>query len=305
MVRQVLLLNKKVQKLCNSTHLFSMEKYLLWVCGLIKAYYIVTMPISAITLNKKAPEKKESRRVIVSLTSIPSRINTVWITLESLYRQSYKPDKIILYLARDEFDSVDVPNSVKKYEKRGLEIVYCDNLKSHKKYYYTMKNFSEDLCLTVDDDIIYSEDMILNLMGVYERNPLSIVCCRANIVKRINGDYIKYYRWKSISQTNRSIIRCEDIFFTTGGGTIFPSWKMPKETFDMNTMLQLCETADDIWLNYMARIGNLSVLWTETIDNDCLFFWPAQKNSLSNINIGENENDKCLERMKKKFGFTL
>ena len=37
--------------------------------------------------------------LIVSLTSYPKRINTIWITIESLIRQVQKPDMIILWLA--------------------------------------------------------------------------------------------------------------------------------------------------------------------------------------------------------------
>ena len=63
---------------------------------------------------KKYPSKryglncnKRSQKVIVSLTSYPKRINTVWITIETLLRQSFKPDKIILWLATDQFDGIE------------------------------------------------------------------------------------------------------------------------------------------------------------------------------------------------------
>ena len=51
-----------------------------------------------------SPGNKRRRKVIVSMTSIPARIDKVWITVESLLRQTYKPDEIIVWLALDEFE---------------------------------------------------------------------------------------------------------------------------------------------------------------------------------------------------------
>ena len=54
-------------------------------------------------------KKKRGREVILSLTTIPDRITKTWITIESLLRQSCKPDQIILWLAEDESVSYTHP----------------------------------------------------------------------------------------------------------------------------------------------------------------------------------------------------
>ncbi|MBQ2886366.1 MAG: hypothetical protein IJE43_21810 [Alphaproteobacteria bacterium] len=46
---------------------------------------------------------KINMKVIVSLTSYPARINIVHKTIESLLNQTYKADKVILYLAYEQF----------------------------------------------------------------------------------------------------------------------------------------------------------------------------------------------------------
>src|SRR5690554_2625875 len=48
---------------------------------------------------------------VVSLTSYPSRIEDVWISIECLLRQTFKPDKIILWLAQSEFPEKKIPDS--------------------------------------------------------------------------------------------------------------------------------------------------------------------------------------------------
>src|SRR5699024_12638905 len=64
-----------------------------------------------------------------------------------LLRQTYPPDKIILWLAKEQFEGRNtLPNNLLDLEKRGLEIVFCDeDLRSHKKYYYAIKKFSKDI----------------------------------------------------------------------------------------------------------------------------------------------------------------
>jgi hypothetical protein len=48
-------------------------------------------------------EKLETEKAIASLTSFPARINHTYISIECLLRQSVNPDRIILWLAEDQF----------------------------------------------------------------------------------------------------------------------------------------------------------------------------------------------------------
>lgn len=76
----------------------------------------------------------------MSLTSYPKRINVVWITIETLLQQTVKPDEVILWLADSQFKEIEeLPEELKVLQKRGLIIRFCDDLKSHKKYFYTMR----------------------------------------------------------------------------------------------------------------------------------------------------------------------
>ena len=77
--------------------------------------------------------KKRNETYIVSFTSFPARIEDIWITIETLLRQSFKPDKIILWLAEEQFPDKKLPESLIKLTERGLSIEYCEDLRSHKK----------------------------------------------------------------------------------------------------------------------------------------------------------------------------
>ena len=91
-----------------------------------------------ITPNKKFSVDPNSC-FVVSLTSFPMRIERIWITIESIFRQTYKPLSIILWLSKEQFPNgeLDLPKGLIKMRKRGLEIKFVEgDIRSHKKYKY-------------------------------------------------------------------------------------------------------------------------------------------------------------------------
>ena len=77
-----------------------------------------------------------------------------------------KPDKILLWLAEEQFPGreADLPNNlVKDAVEDKFELRWCDDIGSHKKYFYAMQEFPDDIIVTVDDDMYYDTDMIRRL----------------------------------------------------------------------------------------------------------------------------------------------
>ena len=95
--------------------------------------------------------------VIVSLTSFPARINTVWMVVESLKNQTLRPMKIILWLSKEQFPTKqDIPNSLWECEDSLFEVRIVDgDIRSHKKYYYVLQEYPDKSFVTCDDDIYY------------------------------------------------------------------------------------------------------------------------------------------------------
>ena len=67
-----------------------------WFYNIIVRDWYMKHPIRRNGIN----QVKRKENIIVSLTSYPKRIGTVWLTIETLLRQSVKPDEIILWLAQ-------------------------------------------------------------------------------------------------------------------------------------------------------------------------------------------------------------
>lgn len=224
---------------------------------MIEAYY--RLPY----LKKGVTQRKEGRRVIVSLTTIPARIDKVWMTIESLLRQKEKPDKILLWLAEDEFRETPIPKTLRMQEKRGLEIRYCNNLKSYKKFYYSMLEFPDDYVLTVDDDSIYSERMLREMLAVSNMYPNCIVCNRSHRIRSDKQGVFEYLRWHSYDdRRNISDVPSYQNFFTGNGGVLFPVRLLDKSIFDHETFMKIAPTADDAWLNFAAWESKVKIVNT-------------------------------------------
>ncbi|MCL2607817.1 MAG: glycosyltransferase [Methanomassiliicoccaceae archaeon] len=216
-------------------------------------------------LNKRAHKKirlSEEHDLIVSLTSFPPRISTIHLCIESILKQYLKPNKVILYLAEEQFPNKekDLPDSLLNLCKKGLSIEWCDDLKSHKKYYYAMLKNPESIIVTFDDDVLYEPSTLSKLYASYLRNPNSVSCLRAHRIAFDEMGSIKKYRdwkWEDNSLHNA---RSHQAMATGCSGILYPPGSLNKEVFNKENLMSLCPGADDLWLKTMAVANGTTVV---------------------------------------------
>ncbi len=76
----------------------------------------------------------EKKSLVVSLTSWPPRIETLFITIQSILCQKKKPDVVVVYLSEKDFPDRKIPETLRFLQTKGLEVRWVkENLKSHKK----------------------------------------------------------------------------------------------------------------------------------------------------------------------------
>lgn len=248
------------------------------------------------TLKMGISHRCTKRKIIISLTTIPNRIDKVWITIESLLRQTYKPDQIILWLAQDEFANMELPDSLRQQMNRGLTIKYCDNLRSYKKFYYTAMENPYAYIVTADDDVIYAEGMLKNLIRAYKENPHCIICIRSHQVRVRNGKLLPYDKW--IKYEKRKQIPKEATFqnFAVGcGGTLFPMFLMDKRLFEKDVFTKIAPTADDVWLNMIAWISGIKTKNVPGIFGEMISVRSSANKGLYREN--RKKNDEQIERV--------
>lgn len=251
---------------------------------------------------RRAMERQDysfAPKIIVSLTSFPDRIEKVYIALNSIFQQSKKPDKVILWLAEAQFPKreVDLPVDLLDYQRLGLEICWCEgDIRPHKKYFYAMQKYPEDIIITIDDDLTYDFHMIEKLFVSYLHYPNAVSTMRTHLIKGdVQGKLGPYESW--VKEYSGLIgIPSMQLFSTSGAGTLFPPHCMDEEVFNMEMIKKLCLNADDLWLKVMQVRKGTPVVLVEK--NRLLRYIPdTQHVALRKLNVYQADNDNQLENI--------
>jgi len=251
--------------------------------------------------------KKRSPRIIASLTSYPGRIDKVKNAIITLLKQTMKPDMIILWLAEDEFRNreKDLPTDLLQLKKKGLTIRWCEDLKSHKKYYYAMKEYPDDIIITFDDDLYYHPDTIKLLYESYKKFPNAVSALRTHLITfDATGNIMPYAEFK-LEQSELIGVPSMRLFSTSGAGTLYPPHCMHEELFNKDAIFNTCKYADDIWLKIMQVMKGTPTVQAAPKKNLC-YIEGTQAQALHRNNLKNGGNDvqllKVLERYNKYFG---
>lgn len=239
------------------------QRYEIWkkVCS----YSLFAIVSFQVKCNRRVVTDNVKEDLIVSLTSFPGRIDKIWFPIESIVKQSVRPSKILLYLSKEEFDNehIDRLKFLRKYEKYGLEVVWVqDNLRSHKKYYYAMQSYKDDVIITIDDDVYYSSDTIQRLLNLHNMNNYA-VC--ANITRKIAIDkdgFCDYSKWDKFPDNKK--YNGTPLLVAIGGGAIlYPKAFRPDILFDVDTIRNCAFHADDLWLKAVELVFDYPVITGE------------------------------------------
>lgn len=238
---------------------------------------------------------KRKQPITISMTSFPARIEKVDKTIRTLMDQSVKPDRIILWLAREQFPGrkKDLPQQLLKLRRYGLSIKWCDDIKSHKKYYYVMKRYPKDLIITADDDIYYGKDTLRNLYESYKKYPHAVSAIRAHLITfSAEASVNPYKEW--IQEYGEIKTPSMRIIATGVGGILYPPGSMHSELFNKDMILKTCINGDDLWLKTM-QVMNRTPVVVAANNGKLSYIEDSQKVSLWHDNISGGGNDRQLK----------
>ena len=134
---------------------------------------IINNKKSSINLENLNCKIKTKEKIILTMTSWKKRIKYCHKTIEILLTNSLPPYKLILNLAKEEFPqkNLELPQNLLnllKYD--NFEIFWVEeNNNVFKKLIPTINRFKEDLIITVDDDVIYPNNMIEKVIMLYRK----------------------------------------------------------------------------------------------------------------------------------------
>lgn len=247
-------------------------------------------------------EKYADHNIIVSLTTYGKRINDVAYSIESIMQQTLKANRIILWLGM-EFQARRLPQLLMLQQKRGLEIHFCDDIRSYTKLVPALAIFPNDAIITIDDDLLYDIDVLERLILAHQEIP---DCIHASRVHRMrladDGHLFPYREWH---------LRCKETgihklnFLTGVGGVLYPPHCFDDEVFNQEVFLRDCKYADDVWFNAMAIKKGISVNKVQTRSENgesYLLNDDLQAGGLNMINIGAaRQNDIQIEAVFSRY----
>lgn len=213
--------------------------------------------IKALSLNK------EPRDITLTftLTTFPDRIDSVQYTLRSLFTQSMKPDRVVLWLAKEEFEGRELPESIKQFQEVGLEIRYCENMFGHKRYYQLIPEQKDnELIVMFDDDILFPKHLVYRLYKTWEKHPKCVVCDRGQVFTLDeNGEVLNPGRWSSISPigVKKPSFR---VLASPGGGCLLPPNALCKDAVNTELIKKYAIKTGDIWLMFMAVQNDTKII---------------------------------------------
>ena len=250
---------------------------------------------------REEPFERTKEEVIVSLTSFPARIGIVSITIKSIMDQTCPPDRIIIWLADTQFPGLeaDLPQDLLDLKDQGLEIRFCDDLKPHKKYFYTMQENPDAVVITIDDDVIYPEDAVECLLRSYSRFPHCVSGLRVHRMSFTEDGIGTYDSWR---YNDDSFYRNPSMFaMATGvGGILYPPHSIPKDAFNKEAIIETCLMGDDLWLKTNAvRNGYPTVL--AALNRPLQYIDGSQESALWKANKGMGDNDVQIHNIDKFF----
>jgi hypothetical protein len=218
--------------------------------------------------------------------------------LQSILFQSVQPDTTILWVSYEDFE--EIPQEVLDLRQFGLEIAKCDDTRSFKKIVPTLQNHPGCFVVTVDDDLWYPADCLEQLTAAYDASDVSVITRRAHKVRMgTDGNPSSYSHWEfGLKSAEKSAL----VFPTGGAGALYPPGAFHEDVCNSKIFMDICATADDVWLYWMWRMNGY--LGQKTLGRPRIIEWPGtQVSSLRAENIHGDGNDRCIAGMLNRYGF--
>jgi hypothetical protein len=224
--------------------------------------------------------------LIVSLTSIPSRLGRLHLTIRSLLARHQQADKVVLWL-NDALRGT-LPDSLAQLEGPLFEIRFAGLTSSHRKLVHALDAFPGATIVTCDDDVMYDATWLARLHHDHRRYPDAVI---AHQCRRISydaaGAVLPYRDWPTETRVD---VTSPDLMPVGYGGVLYPPDCLFGDVRDAELFLKLAPAADDIWFKAMSLLRGTSVRRSSQPGDKPLPVIGSQTISLRKTNIGLDRN---------------
>ncbi|WP_411031447.1 hypothetical protein [Spongiimicrobium sp. 3-5] len=245
-----------------------------------------TLRLLSLSASRLKSMNKKEVPVIVSLTSIPSRLKIVPIVIRSILDQTVMPSKIILWLNQDLKN--DIPLSLRKLEGDIFEIKFSALNCSHRKLIHSLALFPEAVIVTCDDDLIYRPTWLSRLYDEHTNMPGCIIANQTRYISYdSNGKLLPYKQWVYKEDTS---FNQNAVLPIGAGGVLYPPDRLYHKTTDVTLFLDLTPKADDLWFKAMSFLRGTPSITAKNAPKKPIPIMGSQKQSLKKNNVDKDKN---------------
>lgn len=232
-------------------------------------------------LDPNGEETQSKPRIVVSLTTIPERINELRFTLKSLLKQTLQPDEIAVNLPYKTLKGKEyiLPEWLVRLSQKEKSKVKIHRLEKDfgpaSKLLPTLKREHEDTkIICVDDDLVYPPELVYSLVKTSEKYPNNAI---TTFAKKLlynglnepprNGSTWAWLRAQRLTGNARS-----DLVLGVFGFLVKPKFffeekvqangeikKFPS-VYDYSEAPESCIFVDDVFISGHLSLRNIDIL---------------------------------------------
>lgn len=231
----------------------------------------------------------ENRKIIVSCTTTDKRLQLLYYTLISLSNQRLKPDMIFVNLSKEPYLGDDGIDTLPPwFDEFGVSINWVENTGSFRKLLPIFeKNLAndQDLVITIDDDVLYGENWLEDLVDQNDKHWDAIVCTRGRKIKKnIFGRWENYAKWNLVTKETEGL----DILPTGVGGIVYKKSLIDVEFLLDNKFKEVASTTDDLWFKMASYRKHTPVVVCPQINSQNIYL--QHQLGLEQINFNKKTN---------------
>ncbi|MBE6288523.1 MAG: glycosyltransferase [Mediterranea massiliensis] len=252
-------------------------------------------------MNKEEVQEK----IIVSLTSFPEAIPYAVQAIRSVLRGSLLPEKVVLYLDTPKFPDGKLPSELEtlKAESSIFEVRFDDaEIRSYKKLIPALRDFPDDVIVTIDDDICYYPDMLEKLVTLHKQLPNAIIAHRVRKVK-LNQPYRNWRKYKWYDFVFKKHIFDYHAMQTGVGGVLYPPHSLDENMLDEKQFTSIAPTTDDVWFWLAAISKGTYVVPVPGWHRKMIEIGKPGQFALKTVNLkpGDDRNREALDKILKHY----
>ncbi|MDT8341522.1 MAG: glycosyltransferase, partial [Longimicrobiales bacterium] len=236
------------------------------------------------------------RPLVVSFTSIPSRLFVVPTVVRSLLAQTVRPETIILWL-ESSLES-RLPPRLTGLTGQRFQIRFRPGSDPHRKLVCALTAYPEHTVVTCDDDHILPRDWLERMWEAHRAHPHAVVAheCR-RIRTDAAGEPLPYRDWPLEAPGCGH----PDTLAIGYGGVLYPPGALHPGVLDTRAYRELAPTADDLWFKAMAVLRGTPVRRTARPRPKPLPIPGVHRRSLGRGNVAGGRNVEQWSRLRRRY----